>query len=562
MRTLLLLLLSVIVAGFLACTAGKQYDLVIRNGVIYDGGGGEPYAGDIAIDGDTIVALGDIGAASGAEEIDAGGLAVAPGFINILSWANESLIEDGRSQSDIRQGVTLEVLGEGWSMGPVSEEMLDQLPLQQTEITYEVEWRTLGEYLDYLAERGVSCNVASFVGATSCRIYVIGYEDRQATPEELEQMRALVREAMEEGAVGLSTALEYVPAIFAETEEIIALAAVASDYGGLYISHMRDEGDSIFEALDEFLRIAREANIRAEIYHLKVAGESNWPLLDEVFKRIEAARAEGLQITADMYPYTAGATNLSASLPPWSLEGGMEATRERLQDPAVRRRIIEQLRGSEWQGFYRAAGAEGIMLTGFKQEELRGLIGMRLSEVAQERGTSPEDTLIDMLLEDESPINAVYFLMNEEQVARKMAQPWVCFGSDEASLAPEGVFLKANPHPRAYGTFARVLGKYVRDEGVLTLPEAIRRMTTLPASTLKLERRGALEEGNFADIVVFDPAKIQDHATFDRPHQYSTGVVHVFVNGEQVLKDGEHTGATPGRVVRGPGWTGAAEREE
>jgi N-acyl-D-amino-acid deacylase len=554
MRWLMLAVVSLCFIGLLACPAERQYDLIIRNGLIYDGNGGEPFPGDVAVDGDTIVAVGDIGTARGKTEIDAKGLAVAPGFINIMSWASESLIADGRSQSDIRQGVTLEVFGEGWSMGPVSEAMKQGLPLMQADVTYDIEWSTLGEYLDYLAARGVSCNIASFIGATTCRLYVIGSEDRLATPEELERMKELVRQAMEEGAMGLSTALEYAPAIYADTHEIVELAKVSAQYDGIYISHMRSEGDQIFPALDEFFTIAREAGIRSEIYHLKVAGKENWPRVDEVLEKIEAARRGGLRITANMYPYTAGATMLSACLPPWALSGDQQAVTERIKDPAIRKKIIAALRGSEWKGFYYAAGPDGIMLTGFKKEELRPLIGKRLSEIARERGKSPEDTLLDLLLEDESPINAVYFLMNEEQVAKKLARPWVCLGSDEASLAPEGVFLHSNPHPRAYGTFARVLGKYVRDEKVIPLNEAIRRITTLPASTLKLERRGALKEGNFADIVVFDPEKIQDHATFEQPHQYSTGVVDVFVNGVQVLKDGEHTGAKPGRVVRGPGW--------
>ena len=556
MKYALVVLVALISTTLMACPPAVEYDLVIRNCTIYDGEGGEPYSGDLAITGDRIAAIGDLAEASGKTEIDAGGLAVAPGFINMLSWANESLIHDGLSQSDIRQGVTLEVLGEGWSMGPLSDEMKQGMLDEQVDIHYNIEWTTLGEFLEHLVGRGVSCNVASFVGATTARIHAIGYEDRAPTAAELEEMKALVRQAMEEGAVGLSTALEYVPAIFAETEEIIELAKVASEYGGLYISHMREEGDEILEAFAEFLRIAREARIRSEIYHLKIAGADNWHLLDELFAGIESAREEGLPITADMYTYIAGGSMLSASLPPWALEGGPGAMLQRLRDSQTRARVIAQLRDESWQGFYRESGPDGIVVVGFKKDELKPLTGKTLTQVAEERGVSPEDALVDLLIEDESPINSIYFLMNEEQVRRKIAQPYVSFGSDEASLAPEGVFLKSNPHPRSYGTFARLLGKYVREEQVITLQEAVRRLTTLPAANLRLRERGALKQGYYADVVVFDPAKVRDHATFEDPHHYSTGVVHVFVNGVQVLKGGEHTGATPGRVVRGPGWLG------
>ena len=545
----------------MACPPGVEYDLVIRNCTIYDGEGGEPFSGDVAIAGDRIAAIGDLSGARGKSELNAGGLAVAPGFINMLSWANESLIHDGLSQSDIRQGVTLEVLGEGWSMGPLNDAMKQENLKEQVDIRYNIEWTTLGEYLEHLVGRGISCNVASFVGATTARIYAIGYDDRPPTAEELELMKTLVREAMEEGAVGLSTALEYVPAIFSETEEIVELAKVVSEYGGIYISHIRDEGDGVIEALDELVRIAREAHIRSEIYHLKVSGAANWHLLDDLLDGIEAARREGLPITADMYTYVAGASMLSASLPPWALEGGAEATLARLKDSGTRARIVAQLRDEEWEGFYRESGPDKMMLVGFKKDELKLLTGKTLAQVAEERGVSPEDAMIDLLIEDESPIGTIYFLMNEEQVSRKIAKSWVSFGSDEASLAPEGVFLESNPHPRAYGNVARLLGKYVRDEKVITLQEAVRRLTSLPATNLKLRDRGALKQGFYADVVVFDPAKVRDHATFEEPHQYSTGVLHVFVNGVHVLKNGEHTGATPGRVVRGPGWIGWHDKD-
>jgi N-acyl-D-amino-acid deacylase len=522
--------------------------------MIYDGSGSAPFIGDVAIKGDKIAAVGGIGEARGKIEIDATGKAVAPGFINMLSWATESLIVDGRSQSDIRQGVTLEVMGESISMGPVSEAMKEEAYLRMGDLKYDIEWTTLGEYLEFLEKKGVSCNVASFVGATGVRIHEIGYENRPPTPEELDRMRALVRQAMEEGAMGVSTALEYVPAMFADAAEIVELAKIAAEYDGMYISHMRSEGDFIFEAMDEVFKVAREADIRAEIYHLKVAGEANWDKLDEVIRRIDEARASGLQITADVYTYTAGATGLSASLPPWVQEGGMDAMLERLRDPENRARVIEALRSGELHGFMDESGAEKMMLVGFKSDALKPLTGKYLSEVAEERGVSPEDAMIDLIIEDESRIGTLYFMMTEENIKKKIEQPWVSFNSDAASLAPEGVFLKSNPHPRAYGTFARLLGKYVREERVISLQEAVRRLTTLPAANLKIVDRGALKQGYFADVVVFDPDTIIDHATFKKPHQYSTGVIHVFVNGVQVLEGGEHTGATPGRVVRGPGY--------
>lgn len=571
LRFRLILLLSFWLA---ACSSSPEYDVILRGGTIYDGSGNAPVVGDVALNADTIAAVGDLGDAQGRREIDVTGLAVAPGFINMLSWATESLLIDGRSQSDIRQGVTLEVFGEGWSMGPWNEAMkqeslndfLGQLDDSTAAVaaalnlapgdSLHIPWTTLGEYLETLEAKGVAPNVASFIGATTVRIHELGYEDRPPTPDELERMQALVRQAMEEGALGVGSSLIYAPAFYAQTDELIALSEIAADYDGLYISHMRSEGNRLLEAVDELITIAREAKIRAEIYHLKAAGQDNWNKLDDVIDRVEAARAEGLGITADMYTYTAGATGLDAAMPPWVQEGGFEAWRTRLQDPALRPRLEREMTTptDAWENLFLAAGAEGTLLVGFRNEKLRPLTGKTLAEVAAERGTSPAVTAMDLVVEDSSRVGTVYFLMSEENVQRQIALPWVSFDSDAGSMAPEGVFLKTNPHPRAYGNFARLLGRYVRDEQVIPLEEAIRRLTTLPAENLRIRKRGSLQPGYFADLAIFDPATIQDHATFAEPHQYATGMMHVFVNGEQVLADGEHTGALPGRVVRGPGW--------
>lgn len=536
----------------------RTYDVVIRHGMIYDGSGGDAYRGDVAIQADRIVALGRV-EGRGRMEVDARDMAIAPGFINMMCWANESLIADGRSQSDIRQGVTLEVLGEGWSMGPLSPELKAYMKERQGDIRYEIEWDTLDEYLEYLVRRGVSPNVASFVGAGGVRANVVGFEDRRPTPDELVQMQGLVRQAMADGALGVSSALIYSPDSYADTEELIALARVAAEYDGIYITHLRSEGARFLEALDEFFAILRTSGVRGEIYHLKASGHRNWHKLDKVIARIEAAQAEGLQITADMYTYHASATGLDAAMPGWVQEGGHDAWVERLRDPAVRQRLIAEMSvtGGEWENSYHEAGSpENVLLTAFKNDALKHITGKSLAEVAAMRGRSPLETILDLIIEDNSRVGAVYFTMSEDNVRKKVALPWVSFCSDSASLAPEGVFLKSNPHPRAYGSFARLLGKYVREEQIITLPEAIRRLAALPAETLKLDRRGRLSEGYFADVVVFDPHTIQDHATFARPHQYATGVAHVFVNGVAVLQDGEHTGAMPGRVVRGPGWRG------
>ncbi len=538
-------------------TRPATYDFLIRHGTIYDGSGGAPVAGDVGIDGDTIAAVGDLNDDRGRQEIDATGLAVAPGFINMLSWATESLIEDGRSQSDIRQGVTLEIFGEGESFGPLNDRMKKDVVDQQGDIHYKVEWTTLGEYLEYLVRRGISPNIASFIGATTVRVHEVGYENRPPRPAELERMEQLVRQAMEEGALGLGASLIYAPAFYARTDELMALAKVAAGYGGIYISHIRSEGNGLLEAADELITIAREAGCPAEFYHLKAAGEHNWPKLDALIAKIEAARKSGLKITADMYTYTAAATGLDAAMPPWVQEGGYNAWAARLKEPDTRARVIREMRTptDQWENLYLAAGSpEKVLLVNFRNPELKPLTGKTLAEVARSRGRSPEATALDLVIEDGSRVGTVYFLMSEENVRKQIRLPWVSFDSDAASLAPEGAFLKSNPHPRAYGTFARLLGKYVREERVIPLQEAIRRLSGLPAETLKLDRRGALKPGYFADVVAFDPKTIADHATYDRPHQYATGMIHVFVNGVPVLKYGEHTGALPGRVVRGPGW--------
>lgn len=536
--------------------ARQTYDLIIRHGTIYDGSAKPPFVGDVAIQGDKIVVVGSLKNVRGRTEIDATGLAVAPGFINMLSWATESLLYDGRSQSDIRQGVTLEVFGEGGSMGPLNEKMKKEMLEQQGDIKFDIKWSTLAEYLDYLVQRGISPNVASFIGATTVRIQEIGYEDRPPTPVELERMRFLVRRAMDDGALGVGSSLIYAPAFYAKTEELVELCKVAAASGGMYISHMRSEGSRLEEAADELLTIARKAGIAAEIYHLKAAGKPNWGKLDAVIAKINRARAEGLRVTADMYTYPAGATGLDAAMPPWVQEGGLEAWIARLKDPAIRERVAREMSVAtdKWENLYEAAGPEGILLVGFKNEALKPLTGKTLVQVAAMRGKSPQETAMDLVIEDDSRVGTIYFLMSEENIRKQIKLPWVSFGSDAESPAPEGPFLKSNPHPRAYGNVARLLGKYVRDEKLIPLEEAIRRLTSLPATNLKIQQRGLLKPGYFADVVVFDPAKIQDHATFEKPHQYSTGVVHVFVNGTQVLKDGEHTGAKPGRVVRGPGY--------
>jgi len=556
---------TVIACGaWIAACASPDYDLILRNGTVYDGSGSPGVVADVAIDADTVAAVGDLANSRGATEIDVSGLAVSPGFINMLSWANTSLIADGRGLSDIMQGVTLEVMGEGSSMGPLNDEMRQRMQERQTDIQYDVTWTTLDEYLRWLVDRGVSPNVASFMGATTARVYVLGYEDRAPTPEELEQMRGLVRQAMQDGAMGVSSALIYTPAYYADTDELIALAQVAGVYGGMYISHMRNEANHILDALDELMTIAREANVPAEIYHLKASGQRNWPKLDLVIERVEAARRQGLRITADMYTYHASSTGLNATMPPWVQEGGHDAWVARLKDPEIRARVKREMNdpAGDWENTWLNAGsAENIVLVDFRTDSLRYLTGKTLAEVAEMRGTSPEETAMDLVIQDDSRAGCVFFTMSEDNIRTKIAVPWVSFASDGAALAPEGAFLNSQPHPRAYGTFARLLGKYVREERVIPLEEAIRKLTSLPASNLGLQDRGKLEPGYYADVVVFDPATITDNATFEQPHQLATGVLHAFVNGQQVVADGEHTGALPGRVVRGPGWRGADDAE-
>jgi N-acyl-D-amino-acid deacylase len=538
-----------------SCAPAPQYDVVIRHGIVYDGSGSPGVVEDVAIRGDRIAARGALNGARGREDVDASGLAVAPGFIDMLNHSETSLMADGRSQSEIRQGVTLLVFGES-SMGPLSDRMKDDMKRRQGDIKFDITWTTLGQYLDTLAARGVSTNIASFVSASTIRANEIGYDNRPPTTQELDRMRADVRRAMGEGAMGLTTALIYTPAVFAKTDELVALAKVASESGGMYISHMRSEGNRLLEAIDETLTIAREAHIRAEIYHLKVAGQSNWNKLGDAITRIEAARKEGLDITADMYTYTAGSTGLDASMPPWVQEGGYDAWAKRLQDPKIRNRLRREMTTptDDWENLLLAAGGDGTLLVGFKNEALRQYTGKTLAEVAKLRGTSIQDTAMDLVVEDGTRVQAVYFLMSEDNVKRQIQLPWVSFGSDASSMAAEGVFLKTSTHPRAYGNFARLLGKYVRDEHVIPLEEAIRKLTSLPADTLRIKDRGRLAVGQFADVVVFDPKTIADRATYQQPHQYAVGMRDVWVNGVQVLKDGEHTGAAPGRVVRGPGW--------
>ncbi|MBA3668624.1 MAG: D-aminoacylase [Sphingomonas sp.] len=538
--------------------ASPAYDVLIRGGTIYDGSGGVAYVGDVGIRGDRIVYAGPSQPATAARIVDASGLAVAPGFINMLSWSNESLMVDPRGQSELRQGITLEVMGEGWSMGPLTDKMKVLAVKRQGDVKFPIEWTTLGDYLNFLEHKGTSLNIASFVGATTVRQHELGEGDVDPDPAQLDRMRALVRQAMEEGAMGVGSSLIYPPASFAETAELVALVTEAGKCGGMYISHMRSEGDRLVESVDELIDISRRSGAPAEIYHLKQAGRANWGKLDEVIAHVEAARAAGLRISADMYTYTAGGTGVAASMPPWVQDGGVAAMLKRLKNPATVARIKREMGrpGSNWENLFYHAGPEGILLVSVAEPSLKPLIGKTIGQIAKLRGVSPEQAVIDLVLADEGRSGAIYFLMNEDNVRRQTAIPWVSFGSDAEASAPEGVFLKSSTHPRAYGNFARFLGKYVRDEKTAPLADAIRRLTALPASNLGLKDRGHLAPGMAADVVLFDPATIADHATFEKPMQYATGVHDVFVNGVQVLKDGKPTGATPGRFVKGPGWTG------
>jgi len=533
-----------------------QYDVLILNGTVYDGTGARPRRADVLIRADKIVAIGNFNGAKAKNVIDARGLAVAPGFINMLSWAVDDLVVDGRSLGDIKQGVTTEIFGEGSSMGPLNDEMKRRAQAEQGDLKFKIEWTTLAEYLQFLEKQGVSCNVASYIGATTIREHVIGLEDKKATPEQLGQMRQLVRSEMEAGALGIGSSLIYAPAFYASTEELIEMCKVAAEYKGKYISHMRSEGNRLIEGIEELIRISREAKIPAEIYHLKAAGKANWSKMDEAIALIEKARREGLKITADMYTYPAGSTGLDAAMPPWVLDGGYEAAFKRLKDPSTRKKIAEEIltASDKWENLFLAAGsAYRVLLVGFKNESLRKYTGKTLAEVAKLRGEQITDTIMNLVLEDQSRVGTVYFMMSEENIKKQIKLPWVSFGSDAGSMATEGVFLKSSTHPRAYGNFSRLLGKYVREEKVISLQEAVRRLTSLPATNLGLDRRGMLKGGYFADVVIFDPKTIADRASFEQPHQYAVGMHHVFVNGQQVLKDGKHTGIKSGRALWGPG---------
>jgi N-acyl-D-amino-acid deacylase len=543
----LLAALLLVLSSCASARTAPAYDIVIRGGTIYDGGGGTPYTGDVAVKGDRIVAVAPSVPGRGRTEVDARGLAVAPGFINMLSWAAEALIQDGKAQSDIRQGVTLEVMGEGWSMGPLSPTQKAEARAEQTVTRYPIAWTTLGEFLRFLEKRGVSVNVASMVGASTVRVHELGRNDVDPTPEQLDRMRALVRQAMDEGAMGVGSSLIYVPAAYAETDELVALASEAGRCGGMYISHMRSEGGGLLEAIDELVEISQRSGARAEIYHLKAAGRSNWPLMDAALARIEAARAAGVTVTADMYLYAASGTGLDSTLPFWVREGGTRAMLDRLRDPAVRARVVAEMEGGsrDWTT---------VQPVGFANPALRIHAGKRMPEIAAARGKSVQETAVDLVVEDQSGVGTVFHSISEDNVRKVVARPWVSFGSDAAAIAAEPPFTDKEVHPRAYGNFARLLGRYVREEKAVSLAEAVRRLTSLPADNLRIADRGRLKRGFHADLAIFDPATIADRATYEKPHQYAVGMRHVFVNGTQVLRDGEHTGAKPGRFVRGPGW--------
>lgn len=534
-----------VITILLSACKPQMHDVIIRGGTIYDGSGGQPLKADLAMDNDRISAIGDLTGQKGRLEIDATGMAVAPGFINMLSWANDSLIQDGRSMSDIRQGVTLEVMGEGTSMGPISPSMREDELASQSDIKFDLPWTTLGEYLQFLEDRGVSTNIASFVGASTVRIHELGYDDRQPTAEELKRMQDLVRQAMEEGAMGLGSSLPYIPAPFASTDELVALTDIVAEYNGMYISHIRNEGDEVIPSVKELIEIARRTGASAEIYHLKVSHKRNYDKLDEVIQLVEDARAEGLAISADIYTYDASSTGLNYDLPAWVKEGGHDKMIERLQDPALRERIIAETD---------MIPPEDLLLVSFRNPALRDLTGKTLAEVAAMRGTPAVATAMDLIVEDDSRVGTVRFTMSADNIRKKVAIPWVSISSDAGSVAPEPPFTNSQPHPRTYGSFARLLAKYVREENVISLQDAVYRMSGLPATNLKLDQRGFLKPGYYADVVVFDPKTVQDNATYQDPHQLATGVMDVFVNGQQVIKDQQHTGAMPGRFIKGPGW--------
>ena len=552
-----LLILLVVIVSLISCADNTTYDLMITNAMIYDGSGKLPFQGSILINADTIVKVGSDLKNKAIKVLDAQGMAVSPGFINMLSWATESLIEDGRAMSDIKQGVTLEVMGEGVSMGPFNETMKRDIAADQDDIQYEVTWTTLGEYLDYLERKGVSTNVASFVGATTVRIHELGYENRAPTKAELDNMRSLVRQAMEEGAMGVGSSLIYAPAFYARTDELIALCEEAAKYDGMYITHMRSEGNQLLEAVDEVIDISRQAGIDAEIYHLKAAGRNNWHKIGQLITKLENARNSGITIAANMYNYEAGATGLDAAMPPWVQEGGHNAWAARLKDPKIRKQVISEMKtdATDWENLYFSAGdPDRVLFVDFRNDSLKKYTGKTLAQVSAELKTSPEETMIDLVIKDGSRVGTVYFLMSESNIKKQLTLPYMTFGSDAAALATEGVFLRKSTHPRAYGNVARLLGKYVREEKVIPLEEAIMKLSSLAAQKLKIKDRGLLAPGYFADVVIFNPEQIIDHATFENPHQYATGVIHVFVNGVQVLENGEHTGATPGRFIKGPGY--------
>jgi N-acyl-D-amino-acid deacylase len=553
--------LAYAVAGLLATSAAPPpatYSVLIHGGTIYDGSGNAPYVGDVGLRGDKIVYVGPHAPGNAAHTIDAAGKAVSPGFINMLSWAVESLIADGRGMSDTYQGVTLEVFGEGNSMGPYTPEMKRLELKRQGDIKFPISWTTLGQYLEFLQKKGVTPNVASFVGATTVRVHELGEKDVDPTPAQLARMRALVRAAMKEGALGVGSALIYAPATYAETPELTALVSEAGKCGGMYISHIRDEGPKLLEAIDELVTISRDGHAPAEIYHYKQAGKDNWGKIDAAIARVNDARARGQRITADMYTYAASSTGFDAAFPTWMQDGGLEAWVKRLKDPALRARAVAEMKGP--MGTENAKlvvdDPDKVLLVGFKTDKLKPLTGKTLGEVARQRGKPPEEVAADLIVEDGTRIQVVYFSMSDDNVRREVGLPWMSFGADAASQAPEGVFLKSSTHPRAYGNVARLLGHWVRDEHATTLQDAIRRLTSLPATNLAIKQRGWLKPGYYADVVVFDPATIRDNATYAKPQQLASGVDDVFINGVQVLKDGAHTGATPGRVVRGPGWTG------
>lgn len=549
-------LLSVIIITSLIACSVKKYDIIIRNGMVYDGNGGKPFKADIGIKNDTIAFIGDLSGESAKSEVDAKGKAVSPGFINMLSWSPVSLIEDGRSQGELREGVTLEVFGEGESMGPLNANMKKEMQQEQPIFKFNVNWNTLGEYMQSMEKRGISCNIASYVGATTIREYVIGEDNRDPTPVQLDSMKLLVKQAMEEGALGVGSSLIYPPAFFAKTNELIEMCKSAAPYGGGYISHMRSEGNHLNEAVEELITIAKEAKVHGEIYHLKAAGIGNWPKMDSVIRRVERARKEGIDIASNMYTYTAGATGMTAAFPPSLQDGGFGKLWKRLQDPAIRADMkkIMKTNPTDWENLYSGAGsADKVLLLGFRRDSLFKYQGKTLGEVARIRNTTPEDAAIDLIIQDSSRVEVAYFLMSEDNVKKQLALPWVSFGSDAASMAPEGNFLKQSTHPRAYGNFTRVIGHYSRDEKIIPLEIAIQKLAKVAATSLHISKRGELKPGYYADILVFDPATVKDNATYEKPQQYSTGMIHVWVNGVQVLKNGEHTNAKPGRFVKGPG---------